>query len=1153
MSDADARRRIREDFSCGFLVEAAAGTGKTQCFVERIVSGLRQGRFVAGQVAAVTFTRKAAGELRLRVRTELSRALGSADGEEKSRLRSALLHLSEAHIGTIHGFCAEILRRHPVEAGIDPAFREIDEEEAQQLLGRAFDRWFEGRLADPPPGLKRVLARTEVDDRPVRERLMQAVTDLAEVRDLDAPWALVDASLLEEARVLAADVAALAPDVAAGRPRQAYKLGFMRAELLVEVAERWARSDGHEALSEDELEADLVWLAGRLRPARDLRGTWSEDLSGPKLEASYNTLLARLGAFRDRANTRLAPLLQRELRDVVEAYRCLQHASGTVDHLDLLLHTRRLLVEHPDVRRTEAARFAFIGIDELQDTDPVQTELMLLLSQREFEGSSWRDVRPDPGRLFLVGDPKQAIYGFRRATMELYLALRTHLLARGLERLELRRSFRARGPIQRLVNRVFEPVFGAPDEPQPSQPGYVPLEGGDEDRPELPSIAVLAAPQPWGKQGRVTLQAHGDSSARSIVGFVDWLLHRSGFQVRSRPGPRSSDGWRPVEAKDVAVLFRSVRSFSTWGPDPAKIVADGLQEHGIRSSLLGRTRLADRDEVEAVRTALHALEWPSEPLWVYGVLTGPLFALTPFEVHRYLRRHGHLMPYRAGEPAEDRDDQPAGERDALDELRSVEEALLVLEKLSRERNARPVAETVVELLLITGAMTGFAHEPAGTEVVANVERVIALARSFEQRSPGGIRGFLELLDRARESSSVQRAQAEHGEGVQISNAHRIKGLEAPVVILADARKSRWSRADRFIDVARKMAAIELVGCRPRELDHVEPQLNLQSLAEEDRLAYVAATRARDLLVVTGSGTGWSDLGIDQSWFGPFHTAIYPDPQTVPTTTDAWGSDPAAPSTVDDPPAGSRFHRPIVAGAYGLDAQTPYVWISCAHARVQPQPLRGLEREDALNPQGAEADVSFERRTAWRKKLATSQVNGRQPQERLVRASNTFESPPDTTVRVRRESVPRAPGRPTGARFGQLVHDLLSTRPWDLALDSLSEHARLLGRPLRATPEEAVAAGEAVRRLLESPWGSEIAGATEVATEMPIVFRTDVGEVMDGVIDLLYRFQDRWTVVEYKTGRITEESDERAVHQVQWYVEAVRKVVDRPVRGVVLRI
>src|SRR5688572_23767819 len=197
LTDHDAREAIARALDDTLVVEAAAGTGKTTELVGRIVRILAAGRATVDNIVAVTFTEKAAGELKLRLRQQLEVARGTTkDAEASTRLDLAVQNLEEAHVSTIHGFCADLLRERPVEAGIDPQFHVLTEAQARRVFNAAFGGWFQAQLEDPPEGVRRSLRRAsrgfrpgDVDqDGPV-ERLRRAGLDLAGWRDFPGAWA----------------------------------------------------------------------------------------------------------------------------------------------------------------------------------------------------------------------------------------------------------------------------------------------------------------------------------------------------------------------------------------------------------------------------------------------------------------------------------------------------------------------------------------------------------------------------------------------------------------------------------------------------------------------------------------------------------------------------------------------------------------------------------------------------------------------------------------------------------------------------------------------------------------------------------------------------------------------------------------------------
>ena len=191
IADQRVRDRIRNDLDTTLLVEAAAGTGKTTALVNRIVAALAGGRAELGRIVAVTFTEKAAGELKLRLRAEIehARSDSSRGSAERARLSDALGQLEEARIGTIHSFCADLLRERPVEARVDPMFEVAADDVAGELFESAFDRWFEQALGAPGEGLRRLLRRREGFDREGPRPIIRAAAwELLQWRDFHTPW-----------------------------------------------------------------------------------------------------------------------------------------------------------------------------------------------------------------------------------------------------------------------------------------------------------------------------------------------------------------------------------------------------------------------------------------------------------------------------------------------------------------------------------------------------------------------------------------------------------------------------------------------------------------------------------------------------------------------------------------------------------------------------------------------------------------------------------------------------------------------------------------------------------------------------------------------------------------------------------------------------
>src|SRR5437899_2641654 len=315
-SDGAARQRIRESLDESLIVEAAAGTGKTSELIQRIVAILRSGRTSVDRIVAVTFTRKAAGELRLRLRVELEKARGSAaDANQLRCLEDALARLEEARIGTSHSSCAEILRQRPVEAQLAPGFEEIDDAQAGRLYSRAFDSWIQCRLQEMPPGLRRALSRFSIerstpDNQPL-DRLRAAGWTLIQWRDFRRPWRREVFRRDEEIEQIISELSVLSEIASAcnvpGHPVR------QRLQCVVDFMSRLQRAEEIGRRDPDELEALLIRLPGQLgKWSRKGSGKFSGEFSRDQVLERIERTIEALNLFIERTNADLAALLHSE-------------------------------------------------------------------------------------------------------------------------------------------------------------------------------------------------------------------------------------------------------------------------------------------------------------------------------------------------------------------------------------------------------------------------------------------------------------------------------------------------------------------------------------------------------------------------------------------------------------------------------------------------------------------------------------------------------------------------------------------------------------------------------------------------------------------------------------------------------------------------
>jgi ATP-dependent helicase/nuclease subunit A len=1160
--DEAARRTIREALDTTLVVEAAAGTGKTSELVQRVAAVIRSGRGRVGSLVAVTFTEKAAGEMKLRLRTELDRALTEAGGEPEvhARLRAALSELETARIGTIHGLCGELLRAHPVEAGVDPAFRTADEELSQRLLRAEFEHWLDGLRKAPPPGVLRVLSRGRIDDgEDGREALWFALRALTDTRDFDALYRYPQG--FDRTREL--------PRVA----RELYALGKLAAPvqspkdpLRIALVEIHRRLHAVRGASLDELEAVLRALAKK-RDLWDRNGRYER--FGNELRADVlkrrDAARAELLVVMAKASAELAAHLCRELREVVARYEAQKAREGVLDFFDLLLRARQLLRDAPHVRRALADGTTHVFVDEFQDVDPVQGEILLYLASADAAQNDPYAAPLVPGKLCVVGDPKQSIYRFRRADIALYDRIKRHLVARGAAVATLSTSFRSVPALQSVVNAAFAPWMGG--DASLGQAAYVPLSAYRAGRPGQPAVVALPAPRPFSAYGnppKVTKKAVSGSLPDAVAAYIDWLVRESGYVVEEGGVDV------PVAARHVCLLFKRFRS---WEGDVTRPYVRALEARRVPHVLSGGRGLFEREEVRALMAALTAVEWPDDELAVYATLRGPFAGFTDDVLLRYRLIDGSLSPFRA---------DPEAHSDAP-ELREVAEVLALVRRLHYARNAEAASGTIARLLAALRSHAGVAIWPTGEQALGNLLRIAELARAFEQRPEAtSFRAFLAHLEARAAQGEMADATVveESSDGVRLMTVHGSKGLEFPVVVLCDpAAPLRVEHPSRHIDAARGLWAQALCGAEPEELAEHRAEVTAHDEAELVRLTYVAATRAKEMLVVPSTAEGPLE-----GWLELLRPAVHPASEHARKTQASALRLPAFGPTsfvihehdeYADPERGviPGVHRPAL-GDHEL-----VIWDPCLLG-PRDTPLAGVSQEELLKADGAEGrdEAGLAAYRAHAAERAARRERGQTPSyrvrsvtgeaasaelaaERLAEAASELSEPHEPSaadvvtelaalgVTLIDTGAARDLGL-GGTRFGKLVHALFEyARPGGPSLDALSGS---LARTLGASEHERAHAVERVARAQAHPFWKRVEAADargEVMREAQLVARRAADELVEGVADLVCFEEEagvrRVLLVDFKTdGRLLHAG--RYARQLDAYAARLREALGVPV-------
>lgn len=1155
--DQEARDRIAHDLASTLIVEAAAGTGKTTALVERVLSLLRTGTATLRTLVAVTFTEKAAGEMKLRLRTEIEKARRAATSDtERAHLNRALAELEAAHIGTIHGFCADMLRERPVEAKVDPLFEVASESESERLYDEAFTRWFQDTLKEPGEGVGRVLRRAtrERDQDGPRRALQKAGFGIIGQRDFPTPYERPDfdrAAAIDPLLDKLRNLAAYAPK------------GFADSWLtksLLEISRVISEIDRREGPRDyDAVEALLRTLARHKCWGWKGSGQWFNRAEGILRQHVIDERQAakdELARVLDAADADLAALLFRELwgvddgkspaeRGVVRAYEELKARAGKLDFLDLLALTRDLLVQNATVRKELQKRFSHLLVDEFQDTDPLQAEILLLLAADDPSVGDADAVHVVPGKLFVVGDPKQSIYRFRRADVSLYESIKERLQAQGASVVHLRTSFRSAPSIQEFVNAAFTPLMKT--NAARSQAAYVPLAPHRPDPTGRPTVVALPVPRPYSEFGRVTSWKIEESLPDAVGAYIDWLVNVSGWTVTER----GSDVPVKLEARHVCLLFKRLQSF---GNDVTRPYVRSLEVRRIPHVLVGGKSFHEREEVIAVRCALGAVEWPDDTMSVYAALHGPFFALGDDAILAFKHTQKHLHPLRKRDEAK------------LTELtRPVAQALDVLAQLHVGRNRRPIADTIARFLEATRAHAGIAIWPAGEQALGNILRVLDMARRFEQGYATSFRAFVGRLDEDAERGGANEAPVveEGTDGVRVMTVHRAKGLEFPVVILVDpTANATFREPSRYVDAKRKLFAVPLCGAAPKELLERREELLEQDREEAVRLLYVATTRARELLVLPIVGDERDDA--PDGWLEPLGRVLYPSERDRRASRPAPGCPAFGEDTVlERPETASRgpgssvrpgLHRPAV-GSHDV-----VFW--------DPRALR-LDREDevglrqqkilAVDDKGTAARDGIEQHAAWLEARRTAVERASVPTVVVHTVTESKDAPDAKPADVVFESTTATRGaRPHGKRFGVLVHAILATIALDDDAARVADTARIQGRIVGASEDEIVSARDAVAAALAHPLLLRARKAERLERETPVMVRETDGSLVEGVVDLAFLEKDEsgtlvWTVVDFKTDVELAARKDAYVKQVATYVDAIARATGNPAKGALLSV
>ncbi|MEP6870796.1 MAG: UvrD-helicase domain-containing protein, partial [Anaerolineaceae bacterium] len=1024
--DQLARDRISTELGETLFVEAGAGTGKTTALVGRIVSLIESG-VAMREIAAITFTEAAAAELkdRVRYRLDVRRAEVDPGSNIETLCNLALGDLDGAALQTLHAFAQRILSAFPLEAGLPPQIEIADEIRSGIAFEEDWARLMDDMLTSENQSLARAFT-LGLEVRHLRSIALDFHNNLDRVEGAvfadtkhAGDWRFSRARL-EEAFALTEPVLA--------------RGGMDTLVRFVESLRTFRRS--LERLQDDDERLTLLGNRKSLAPKDNAgnQGAWGK---GGAKGAVHNALRAaeaeRTLLVSSAKTACLMPILRR-LQQFTLDRATDRRERGVLQFNDLLVLAAQLLRGNPEVRKTMAGRFLYLLIDEFQDTDPLQLEIATLLatSADDVDGLRWDEVPIRPGKLFFVGDPKQSIYRFRRADIQLYQSARKHFGGQ----LDLTANFRARREILEFVNLVFTALI-EPRE-RPGQPAYVELTGGRASEIAGPAVHLIGGPVSKDHGNR----AHElrDAEAADIVRLIN--------SVRGQWSVTAEDGsTRPAQLNDIAILLPTRNTFQS--------LERKLENEDIPYRLESRSLLYATQEVVDLTNVLAAIDDPTDDISIVAALRSPAFGCADDELYEFVKAGGQWdytgkIPEAPGTP-----------------FNSIPAALKAIAQMHASRRWYSVSELVDRVLRERRLFeVAFAHRRP-RESWQRLRFVLEQARAFGEGGGTTLRQFVDWLRTQAEAGSrvtESIVPESDDDAVRVMTIHAAKGLEFPIVILAGL--DRQTRSDRSIAIwatAEQTPEVR-VGSEATGyfdtpgFDAVKGFETEMAALEDLRLYYVAATRARDHLIVslyhketsrpaTAAARTYALCAERRSWFISLENL----PTVLPSAAES------TPSAPDADPIGTRA-----------------AWLTKRAALIASSTRANTMAATAIAKRAADASPE---------KAEQSDLD--QPWRR---------------------------GR-AGTSIGRAVHAVLQSV--DLATGEGLEEAAGAQSVAEGIPERRAEIVELVRTALASNSVRTAVSSGRFWRELYVGADVD-GTVVEGFIDLLYESPEGLVVVDYKT-------------------------------------
>jgi len=838
LPDADARRKIINDLNTTFLVEAGAGSGKTKSLVDRMLSLLAAGECRIDNIAAVTFTRKAAAELRGRFQTELEKTVVEMKKSEiRERLAQALHFLEQSFIGTIHSFCAKLLRERPIEIALDPDFEEMEEIENSVFREKCWHDFLD-KEKEEGSLLEKELEDVGLSPQELKD-CFKTLSEYPEVKFKPGSEKQPDYKCLR--KDLELFLLEAQDRVPIYRPEKGYdglqstmhscflrqkNLGFKDYRILMET---------YELLDKN---ADLT------------QNRWPTAEQGKDFKEIFE-------AFRD-SKVKEAVREWREyrhikvflfLRPALEFFEKKRLTHAKLNFQDQLLFTSRLLRDNPEVREYFSRKFTHILVDEFQDTDPIQAEMLLYLTGEDTKERDWKKLGPRSGSLFLVGDPKQSIFRFRRADIDTYNLVKKQIQKSRGEVLFLNTNFRSLHALRDWVNPVMRSVF--PKNSDKVQAAFAPLETLRSGDGTFKGVYKITIPKQKGNKEDIIV----DIDSERIAEFISWACN--GNIKLDRTQKEKDEGLdTKAQPSDFLILLRYRKKMD--------IYARALEKKDIPFEITGGDAFSKNEDIREIVNLVKALQTPDNMIDTVAVLRGLFFGVSDNELFNF-KQSGGRFNFLDLQKLEHREKR-----------KRAAEALFTLHKWRSWIRKYPVSVVLEKIFEDSGVINYIASTEMGKSKAGNAFKLLELLREKETEGVTSLAGLTDYLEELTSIHEIEELSLYPGRknAVRLMNLHKAKGLEAPIIFLANPKGVRKHEPDKhiirtgnipegyFVLSKKVFKYHKKILSQPVGWDEVVEEEKKYEAAEKDRLNYVAATRAKNCLIIS---TYAEDLGDKKAW------------------------------------------------------------------------------------------------------------------------------------------------------------------------------------------------------------------------------------------------------------------------------------------------